>query len=84
MPSKFSLPVTAGDHFEHRTAGAGGWGDALRRDPAAVAADVRNEILSVERALAAYGVVIDPASGDVHVDATAVERARSGARRADA
>ena len=55
MPSKFSLPVTAGDHFEHRTAGAGGWGDALRRDPAAVADDVRNEILSIVRALAAYG-----------------------------
>ena len=76
MPSKFSLPVTAGDHFEHRTAGAGGWGDALRRDPAAVAADVRNEILSVERALAAYGVVIDPTSGEVDAEATAVERAR--------
>ena len=57
MPSKFSRPVSAGDRFDHRTAGAGGWGDALRREPEAVAADVRNGIL-LGRALAAYGVVV--------------------------
>jgi N-methylhydantoinase B len=74
MPSKFSQPVSAGDHFEHRTAGAGGWGDALRRDPAAVAADVRNEILSAERARAAYAVVIDAATGEPDTEATLAER----------
>ena len=48
MPSKFSRPVKAGDRFYHRTAGAGGWGDPLDRDPVAVAGDVRNGILSPE------------------------------------
>ena len=74
MPSKFSLSVAAGDRFEHRTAGAGGWGDALRRGTEAVARDVRNEILSIERARAAYGVVIDAATGEVDAEATAAER----------
>ena len=40
-------------------AGAGGWGDPLERDPAAVLRDVRNELLSAENARNDYGVVID-------------------------
>jgi N-methylhydantoinase B len=60
MPSKFSQPVVAGDRFYHRTAGAGGWGDPLDRDPDAVAGDVRNAVLSVGRAAAEYGVIVSP------------------------
>ena len=47
MASKFSRPVAPGDRFYHRTAGAGGWGDPLDREPDAVLRDVRNRILSV-------------------------------------
>ena len=36
----FSIEIEAGDVYEHRTAGGGGWGDPLERDPAAVADDV--------------------------------------------
>ena len=60
MPSKFSQPVVAGDRFYHRTAGAGGWGDPLDRDPDAVAGDVRNAVLSAGRAAAEYGVIVSP------------------------
>jgi N-methylhydantoinase B len=74
MPSKFSRPVVAGDRFYHRTAGAGGWGDPLDRDADAVAVDVRNGILSRERARSRYGVVVTTGGTDVDTEATARER----------
>ncbi|HWP15844.1 MAG TPA: hypothetical protein VNM46_09475, partial [Xanthobacteraceae bacterium] len=48
-----------GDVFRHVLAGAGGWGDPLERDPAAVLRDVRNELLSAKKAFADYGVCIE-------------------------
>jgi N-methylhydantoinase B len=83
LPSKFSRTVADGDRFYHRTAGAGGWGDPLEREPPAVAADVRNGILSVERARAEYGVVILPDGGTPDLAATDAERDRLRARRPD-
>jgi N-methylhydantoinase B len=74
MPSKFSRPVKAGDRFYHRTAGAGGWGDPLDRDPVAVAGDVRNGILSRERAFRAYGVVLGDDGRSLDEAATDAER----------
>ena len=56
-------------------AGAGGWGDPLERDPAAVLKDVRNELLSVERAEADYGVVVDTQRWVVEAAATTKRRA---------
>ena len=58
MPPKFTEIVKQGEVFRHEVAGAGGWGDPLERDPAAVAKDVRNELISREAALADYGVVL--------------------------
>jgi N-methylhydantoinase B/oxoprolinase/acetone carboxylase alpha subunit len=60
LPPMFSIEIEAGDVYEHRTAGGGGWGDPLERDPAAVADDVLNEKVSPEAALRLYGVVIAP------------------------
>jgi N-methylhydantoinase B len=74
MPSKFSRPVKAGDRFYHRTAGAGGWGDPLDRDPVAVAGDVRNGILSRKRAFEAYGVVLGDDGRTLDEAATDAER----------
>jgi N-methylhydantoinase B len=51
--------------------GGGGFGSALRRDPAAVADDVRDGLVSVEAAARDYGVAIDVSSGDVDMTATA-------------
>ena len=80
LPSKFSRPVAAGDRFHHRTAGAGGWGDALEREPDAVAADVRNGILSRERALAAYGVVVSADGRELDEAATDGRACDAGGR----
>jgi len=59
LPPMFSIGIEAGDVYAHRTAGGGGWGDPLERDPAAVADDVLNEKVTPEAALRLYGVVID-------------------------
>ena len=50
LPSKFTMTIRRGDVFRHVLAGAGGWGDPLERDPAAVLKDVRNEFFSVRKA----------------------------------
>jgi N-methylhydantoinase B len=59
LPSKFTMTIKRGEVFRHVLAGAGGWGDPLEREPEAVLKDVRNELLSVDKALADYGVVIE-------------------------
>ena len=65
-----SAAVKAGDRFRHLTAGAGGWGDPLERDPSDVARDVRNGMLSAEYARREYGVVLTDATSTVDETAT--------------
>ncbi len=65
-----------GDVVRLATGGGGGFGPAIERDPAAVQADVRNELLTLEQAQATYGVVIDKQSLEVDVGTTAALRAR--------
>lgn len=79
LPSKLTMTIRRDDVFRHVLAGGGGWGDPLERDPALVLRDVRNELLSVGRAAADYGVVI--AAGTVDVAATERLRAELRARR---
>ena len=70
LPSKVSdVPVKAGDQLVFSTAGSGGVGDPLARDPEAVAKDVRWGLVSSESARDEYGVVLD-GSGAVDQDAT--------------
>ena len=54
---KFQLPK--GWEYVVIASGGGGYGDPYDRDPAAVAADVRDEIVSIEAAQKDYGVVLD-------------------------
>jgi N-methylhydantoinase B len=75
LPGKFTMTIKRGDVFRHVLAGAGGWGDPLERDPAAVLKDVRNELLSAGKAKADYGVVIDTVRWVVDEAATAKLRA---------
>jgi N-methylhydantoinase B len=58
MPSKFTALLNAGDVFRTQLPGAGGWGDPLDRDPAAVVRDIRNEKTSVEFAAREHGVKV--------------------------
>jgi N-methylhydantoinase B len=74
------LPVPVGASAIVRTGGGGGWGDPAERDPAIVAADVREEFISREAARNLYGVVV---KDDFTVDgvATAALRTEMQARQ---
>ncbi|WP_170984942.1 hydantoinase B/oxoprolinase family protein [Roseomonas sp. AR75] len=54
--------------------GSGGYGNPRERDAAAVAEDVRQEKISLQRARDVYGVVVDPVSFAVDKAATAALR----------
>ncbi|GLR46356.1 hydantoinase B/oxoprolinase family protein [Sphingomonas astaxanthinifaciens] len=64
-----SLDVEEGDILHFITWGGGGWGDPLEREPALVAKEVRQGLVTVEGARA-YGVVCD-ADGALDERATA-------------
>jgi len=68
-PSGLTL-CQQGDVIQFLSAGGGGYGDALKRDPEAVEQDVINGYVSIEKAREDYGVVIDPATLKVDLDAT--------------
>jgi N-methylhydantoinase B len=80
LPSKVdNVKVQPGDRIIFRTAGGGGWGDPLERDPAKVRNDVARKLVSSEAAREAYGVVL---YGDrCEVDARASEDLRDQMRR---
>lgn len=62
LPSKIdNVPVRQGDRLIFRTAGAGGWGDPLERDAAAVRTDVRRGLVSSAAARDHYGVIVEDA-----------------------
>ncbi|KKO80584.1 N-methylhydantoinase [Corynebacterium minutissimum] len=60
-----NVPVGPGDTFERPSAGGGGFGDALERDPKAVLEDVIDGYVSVGRAAKDYGVVIHPVDPEI-------------------
>ena len=75
MPAKFAVTLRRGDVIRHDQPGGGGFGDPFERDPALVAADVRNEKISLDYARREHGVVVDPSTGDVDEAATRAVRA---------
>lgn len=78
LPSKVrDVPVFEDDRLVFETAGAGGVGDPLERDPEAVAKDVRWSLVGRETAESEYGVVLDQ---DGSVDASATESRREELR----
>jgi N-methylhydantoinase B len=70
------LEVAAGDTVTILTPGAGGYGDAFLRDPAAVLQDVRLGIVSPAAAARDYGVAVR----DGAVDAASTARLRAAPR----
>ena len=70
MPAKFFHLLRAGETIRHEQAGGGGFGDPLARDPELVAADARNEKITLEYARREHGVVLDPVTLKVDADAT--------------
>ncbi|MBV8086374.1 MAG: hydantoinase B/oxoprolinase family protein [Chloroflexi bacterium] len=62
------------------TAGGGGWGNPLERDPAAVQLDVVDGLVSLESARADYGVVLAADTLAIDEPATAALRAEFASR----
>ena len=76
LPSKCDqVKVAPGDQLIFQTAGGGGWGDPLERAVDKVRTDVVRELVSADKARADYGVVLDPDTGEVDVEATRTLRA---------
>jgi N-methylhydantoinase B len=78
-----NVVVEPGDMLIYRTAGGGGWKDRLDRPAEVVARDVSFGLVSREKALRAYGVVLRD-DGSVDADGTETERARQREERGDA
>jgi len=75
MPSKIPYrAVRAGDMVTAIGAAGGGYGDPFERDPAAVAAEVRDGLISAEVARNKYGVVLDAKR---QADSAATQKARA-------
>ena len=82
LPSKVdNVRVAPGDRIVFRTAGGGGWGDALEREPAVVRRDVARGLLSAEAARDGYGVVLNGSGPEPEVDRAATDDLRARTRR---
>lgn len=78
LQSKISrVPVKKGDILVYRTAGGGGWKDPFDRPSEKVAKDVKNGLVSAEKAKSDYGVVLN---ADLSVDDSATETLRVSLR----
>ena len=73
-PSGLTL-CRSGDVIEFHSAGGGGFGNPLQRDPQMVESDVRYGYVSIEQARECYGVVIDPQT--LALDSAATQKLRS-------
>ncbi|MCG6796508.1 hydantoinase B/oxoprolinase family protein [Geobacillus sp. YHL] len=65
-----NILVEPGDQILFVTAGSGGWGDPLERDPERVRLDVARGLVSLKKARKSYGVVIDPDTLEINEQAT--------------
>ena len=75
LPSKIDqVRVEVGDRIVFRTAGGGGWGDPLEREPTRVRADVARGLLTLAAAQREYGVVLVEPGLRLDLGATEVNR----------
>jgi N-methylhydantoinase B len=68
--------IQEGDTFQIVSQGGGGFGDPLERDPEQVMRDVVDGLVSAERALAEYGVVVVGVGGEKRIDSQATKSER--------
>jgi N-methylhydantoinase B len=83
QPTHSPLTWPAGTEVLYMTAGGGGWGDPLERDPGRVLRDVREQYISAAHAREQYGVVLAADGQSVDEEATAALRARRRESRRD-
>ena len=80
LPSKVdNIKVRGGDRIVFRTAGGGGWGDPLERDPGRVRNDVARKLVGADAARDHYGVVLT--GEDIEVDGRATHELRESLTR---
>ncbi len=80
LPSKCdNVRVRAGDRVIFRTAGGGGWGDPLDRDPMRTRNDVARKLMTETKAREDYGVVLSGPNLDM--DRRATDELRDSMRR---
>jgi N-methylhydantoinase B len=78
-----NVPVRSGDIFTRPSAGGGGFGDPLEREPTAVLEDVADGYVSIDRARKDYGVVVrelDVELGEYEIDEEETPRERDRIR----
>src|SRR5262245_51833228 len=83
-----NVPVGSGDYFTRCSAGGGGYGDPLEREPERVRDDVADGYVSLERARKDYGVVLRELNAElgryeIDIDGTDSERKRLREERFD-
>src|SRR5271170_929491 len=74
-----NVRVHAGDRVIFRTAGAGGWGDPLDRDPMRTRNDVARKLMSETKAREDYGVVLT--GPRFNIDRRATDELRDSMKR---
>ncbi|HEY2616577.1 MAG TPA: hydantoinase B/oxoprolinase family protein [Acetobacteraceae bacterium] len=82
LHAKLTMTLRKGQLFRHELPGAGGWGNALERDLALVAKDLRDGLVTIAGAARDYGVVARGDPPEIDQSATETLRATLGARRA--
>jgi N-methylhydantoinase B len=73
------VPIPAGTIIERHSGGGGGFGDPLERPVEKVAEDLRNGLISPDKAERDYAVAADPATLAVDAERTRALRARRAA-----
>jgi N-methylhydantoinase B len=81
LHAKLTMTLRKGQLFRHELPGAGGWGDAMERDLALVAKDLRDGLVTPDAAARAYGVVAHGDPPEIDAAATATLRAQLRAKR---
>jgi N-methylhydantoinase B len=69
------VPLLEGDHVTIFAGGGGGYGSPFERDIEEVRRDLVNGFISAEHARQDYGVVTDPVTFDIDIEATKKLRA---------
>ena len=73
-PLQAGYPFANGEIFRFDSTGGGGWGNPFDRDVETVCQDVLDEYISIDAARNEYGVVIDPETVTVDLEATTLLR----------
>lgn len=78
-PKAFPVSLHRWEIFHQWCGGGSGLGDPLLREPERVKKDLMDGYISAEQAVNAYGVIVDPGTGEVNRQAT--DERRAGIRR---